>query len=67
MKTQTSSERGDRNENKSGGCLTGFEKRMLMPGDEVIKLYKKICIKTILSDHYIETFLLSMMKAFFMK
>lgn len=37
MKTQTSTDKGDRNENKSGGCFTGFEKRMLMPENKIFK------------------------------
>jgi hypothetical protein len=42
MKTQTSTLSGDKKENKSGGCFTGFENRMLIPGRTSIKRRQQI-------------------------
>lgn len=50
MKTQTSTLSGERKENKSGGCFTGFENKMLIPGgmDGNLMILELIKIKGLL-------------------
>lgn len=52
MYTQTSSESGERNENRSGGCLIGLANKMLIPVEIDYKFHEIRCyVKWVTKRH----------------